>query len=347
LLYLERQPLDTYDDLLAALANAIKLELATIPPYLTALFSISKSGNAAAGAIIRSVVMEEMLHLGLACNILNAVGGCPDLPRSVLSYPSELPMGIGDEPGRPFVVPLTRLSQATIANFMTIEEPEHPIVFPVQRLAALEETQYRTIGQFYLAVGGLIRSLHDQHIFTGDRARQVTGWIGTSFLHAVDSEAAALAAIALIIDQGEGTATSPAADPDELAHYYRFEQIYRELSLVQDTAAPDGYAWGQPPVPLDASGVWPMRDNPPLVPLPAGSEVARVSDQFDGTFTTLIDDLQRTFDGEPSALGAVMTQMHALRIEAQRLMPMLIPGTRETAGPRFGYRPDLVGRRHA
>jgi Ferritin-like len=40
MLYLPRQRLDTIKDLRAALANAIALELSTIPPYLTALFSI-------------------------------------------------------------------------------------------------------------------------------------------------------------------------------------------------------------------------------------------------------------------------------------------------------------------
>ena len=75
MLFLPRQPLDTVADLRTALGNAIKLELGTIPPYLTALFSIKPGANAAAGAIVRSVVIEEMLHLSLACNMLNAVGG--------------------------------------------------------------------------------------------------------------------------------------------------------------------------------------------------------------------------------------------------------------------------------
>jgi hypothetical protein len=104
-----------------------------------------------------------------------------------------------------------------------------------------------------------------------------------------------------------------------------------------DPAAPDGFAWGKPVVPLVDAGVWPMTLNPPDVPLPEGSEVAFVSDQFDATFTTLVDDLQRTFTGQPDRLGAAMAQMHALRVEAQRLMPLPVPGTAETAGPRFLY----------
>jgi hypothetical protein len=336
MLYLRRQPLDTIADLHTALANAIALELGTIPPYLTALFSIKPGANAAAGAIIRSVVIEEMLHLSLACNMLNAVHGCPRLPKAVLRYPSELPMGIGDEPGTPLVVPLARLSQKSIQTFMTIEEPEDPLDFPDARANIAVAADYHTIGEFYAAVGQLMSDLGDD-AFTGAKERQVSGWIGTHYLHPVFRLKDALNAIALIVDQGEGTGTSPAADPDELAHYYRFEQILRRASLNSDPSAPDGYRWGEPAIGLSDNGVWPMIDNPPRVPLPKGSRVGRVADQFDATFTALIDDLQRTFDGAPHVLGSALAQMHALRLEAQALVPLNGPGTDGTAGPRFLY----------
>jgi hypothetical protein len=80
-----------------------------------------------------------------------------------------------------------------------------------------------------------------------------------------------------------------------------------------------------------------MIENPALVPLPDGSEVARQSDQFDLTFTAVLDDLQRTFDGSPQIFGSSVAQMHALRLEAQQLMPMSVPGREGTAGPRFLY----------
>jgi hypothetical protein len=335
MLFLPRQRLETVEDLRTALGNAIALELSTIPPYLTALFSVKPGANAAAGAIVRSVVIEEMLHLSLACNMLNAVGGRPELPAALLRYPSPLPMGIGDEPGKPFVVGLTRLSEASIAAFMTIEEPEHPLEFPDAGLRA-EAADYHTIGEFYAAVAQLMASLGES-VFTGAPERQVTGWIGVGYLHPVYHLDDALKAIELIVDQGEGTATSPAVDPEELAHYYRFEQIQRHATLNRDASRPQGYAWGAPAISLDDEGVWPMIDNPPLVPLPDGAPVTRISEQFDGTFTALIDDLQRTFDGAPHVLGSALAQMHALRLEAQQLMPMEVPGTGGTAGPRFFY----------
>ena len=54
---------------------AMQLEHATIPPYLTALYSIRPGTNADAYHVLRVVAVEEMLHLTLAANVLNAVGG--------------------------------------------------------------------------------------------------------------------------------------------------------------------------------------------------------------------------------------------------------------------------------
>ena len=55
---------------------AIKLEHATLPPYLTALWSI-KDKRHPAYKILRSVVYEEMGHLGIVCNLLTTIGGVP------------------------------------------------------------------------------------------------------------------------------------------------------------------------------------------------------------------------------------------------------------------------------
>jgi hypothetical protein len=275
--------------------------------------------------------------------MLNAVCGRPQLPAALLRYPSPMPLGIGDEPGKEFCVSLARLSQDSIKTFMTIEEPEQPIKFR-DRSRRAEAPGYHTIGEFYAAVGELAQSLGED-VFSGDGRRQVTGWIGVHHLHSIHDLEGALKAIKLIVDQGEGTTKSPAADPEELAHYYRFEQIQLHRTLNPDPSEPKGYAWGGPVIPLDDDGVWPMIDNPPLVPLPDGSPVARASDQFDATFTALMNDLQRTFDGAPHILGSTLAQMHALRLEAQRLMPMEVPGRDGTAGPRFLYVDEVPGLR--
>ena len=76
----------------------MQLEHGTIPPYLTALYSMHPGTNSDAFHVIRVVVVEEMLHLTLAANIMNAVGGTPDLTRPdfVPNYPAYLPDGETD-----------------------------------------------------------------------------------------------------------------------------------------------------------------------------------------------------------------------------------------------------------
>ena len=62
------------------LQMAIQVEHSTIPLYLSSLYSIKDSGSWPA-TLIRSVAIEEMLHMTVAANILNAIGGHPAIDR--------------------------------------------------------------------------------------------------------------------------------------------------------------------------------------------------------------------------------------------------------------------------
>ena len=71
-------PLDTMDDLRRWLQNAVILELATIPTYLSGLYSIKPEArfkNTYVYDLISSVVIQEMQHLSLAANVLLSIGG--------------------------------------------------------------------------------------------------------------------------------------------------------------------------------------------------------------------------------------------------------------------------------
>ena len=59
------------------LQRALELELATIPPYMICLLSIKLPGNREVAEILRGVMVEEMLHMVLVSNVLNAIGGQP------------------------------------------------------------------------------------------------------------------------------------------------------------------------------------------------------------------------------------------------------------------------------
>src|SRR5690606_18676489 len=68
---------------------AIELEHSILPSYLCALYSVDVDRNVEAAQVLTSVFVEEMLHLALAANLLNAVGGRPtlDAPHLLPGYP--------------------------------------------------------------------------------------------------------------------------------------------------------------------------------------------------------------------------------------------------------------------
>ncbi len=112
--------INTLDDLHDYLDHAMRIEHATIPPYLLALYSIQPGTNLDATQVLRVIVVEEMLHLTLAANLLNAVGGKPNLtvPGFVPKYPAYLPDGEDD-----FQVHLQAFSEETVDTFLKIEAP--------------------------------------------------------------------------------------------------------------------------------------------------------------------------------------------------------------------------------
>ncbi|NEO02042.1 MAG: hypothetical protein F6K50_43715, partial [Moorea sp. SIO3I7] len=96
----EPKYIKTVEKLHEYLKYAMQVEHSTIPPYLTALYSLKPGSNLEAFHMIRAVVVEEMLHLTLAANVFNAVGG--DMTGVLTNldfiptYPTKLPGGIGD-----------------------------------------------------------------------------------------------------------------------------------------------------------------------------------------------------------------------------------------------------------
>lgn len=317
-----------------ALQHAIMLEHATIPAYLCALYSIEDGSNVEAADIIRSVVMEEMLHMVLAANVLNAVGGEPSLDHAgfVPRYPTQLPYSDGR-----LVVGLRRFSPEAVATFLAIERPE-----PAGARPLLEG--YDTIGQLYAGVELELRSIGPA-VFTGHADRQIGpgrfyyGGAGEPVVvHDLDS---ALAALDLVVDQGEGLDHTIHEAPhrlgDELAHYFRFRQIavgyhYRESDVAN--APPTG-----PRLTVDWDAVLPMRDDPTVDRLRPGSEVRRLSEGFNRTYGALLGCLHRAFNGEPERLVAAVPLMYDLRYQAVALMRIPCSPDGRTAGPSFEWPP--------
>ncbi len=328
------------------LQAAIELEHATIPAYLAAYYSIKPGQNASAAAILRSVVVQEMLHMTIAANILNAVGGSPELdkPGFIPVFPGPLPMGIHSG----LNVGLHKLTRGLVADlFMEIEEPEVPLDIPVAepataRFAALgaEPVEYATIGLFYDAIVDKIREL-GQGAFTGDPSRQVVDatWFPADQLFAVETVEDAARAVQVIVEQGEGTRTSPDDGDLEPAHYYRFAEIVNGRELVRDPQQPVGWSYSGAPVGVDPAGVWNVLDDPKTVDYPVGSRARTLADQFNVAYTNLLRALERTFDGDHGNLKVAIGLMYELRLTASVLVSTPLPATRYQAGPTFEYTP--------
>ncbi|MGW2192971.1 ferritin-like domain-containing protein, partial [Streptosporangium sp. NPDC001682] len=330
----------TLDSLREHLQWAIELEHATLPPYLCALYSLDPERNPEAVEVVSSVFAEEMLHLALAVNLLNAIGGRPrlDTPRMLPPHPRPLPHG-----DRSLELSLVPFGAEALEMFLRIEQPAPPG-------APAEDDDYETIGQFYAAIEQGLRHLCDRlgerKVFSGDPARQVNA---AHFRHtagrliAVDGLKSALAALEEIVEQGEGTAHGEVwdgdqdvfhPDRDEVAHYYRFQELklgrrYRRGDTPQ--SGPTGEAiW------VDPAGVLPMRRNPR--PADPGSAIRIAQDEFNHTYCAILHLLEQAFNGSPKLLAVATSTMYALKAQARALMRMP-DGEGTTAGPTFEYVP--------
>ncbi|MFI7703984.1 ferritin-like domain-containing protein [Nonomuraea sp. NPDC049480] len=331
-------PIATLDSLREHLQWAIELEHATLPPYLCALYSLDPERNPEAVEVVGSVFAEEMLHLALAANLLNAVGGRPrlDTPQMLPPHPRRLPHGDLELSLLPF-------GAEALEMFLRLERPAPPG-------APAQSDGYETIGQFYDAIEQGLRHLCDRlgerALFRGDPARQVSG---AHFRHtagrliAVDGLASALAALEEIVEQGEGTSRAEVWDGDqnvfhpdreEAAHYYRFQEL-KIGRRYQRGDTPQSGPTGEP-LRVDLVGVRPMRRNPRLSDHAPGSAIRTAQEEFNHTYCAVLHLLEKAFNGSPKLLSVATGTMYALKAQAQALM--LMPGEDgTTAGPTFEY----------
>jgi CDGSH-type Zn-finger protein/uncharacterized Fe-S cluster protein YjdI len=335
--------IETVEDLRQHLQWAIELEHSTLPPYLTALYSIKDGTNQEAVEIIHSVFIEEMLHLTLAANILNAVGGAPNLdhPGIMPSYPTFLAHS-----NEAFQVGLTKFSKEALETFLLIERPGEHDGLP-------EDDNFETIGQFYEAIEEALKrmaaELGEDVLFSGDPARQVTDALyygGSGRIIAVTDLASALHALEEIVEQGEGLQHQEIWDGDrdmfhpereEVAHYFRFNELYVGRHYTLGDTPQSGPTGG--PVSVDWDGVYDMRPNPTTADYPDGSPIREQMEEFKHAYTAVLHLLHECFNGSPRLLAVATGLMYGLKDEAVKLMELDSGDGRTTVGPPFEWVP--------
>jgi hypothetical protein len=341
-------PIRTREQLARHLQWALSVELSTIPPYLCALYSI-QDRSTAAGDVMRDVVIEEMLHMSLVSNLMNAIGARPSLAAEYVPlYPGYMPHHAA---GGPFIQ-LQPLSAALARSvFMAIEQPESTPKAPA------EGDRFATIGQFYKAIeDGFERcSSEDPALFardTGFQRADIYVGAGGGELVVVHDLAGAKRALTEITEQGEGAPLArpplPGEEPFgaydhygmrpdgtygpivgtpwELSHYRRFEQL----------------ATGE----VDIPTTYPMAPNPRAADLAA--PVRDLSELFDACYTLVLLALERTFtsaDTDGAFFGQAFPIMQtALPALATVLVQTPVnlsadPGLGPNTGPAFVHRP--------
>ena len=323
-------------DVQHCLQKALELEFYTIPLYLTALYSIKDGHNRQVYDLIRSVVMQEMLHMLQVANLLIAVGGRPtiDSASAAPSYPAKgLPGGVLPQ----LEVSLQKASLDHIHKvFMAIEYP-HEIINAHNNIDVIHK---QTIGQLYGEIENCLKQ-HGDRVFLPNRTSFQINWpYSNDYGHVfvVKDIASAEEAVNEIVEQGEGMQPG---DPhsnrrEDLAHFFKFQEIVcgRELEFH----GVSNYSFTGPPIPFDEKGVWPMRDNPGSKGLKPGTKVYNRARVFHQTYRSLLRKLDDVFGGNPKGVSDAMSIMESLMLQMKALMAMPVEGSETvTCGPVFEY----------
>jgi Ferritin-like len=320
-------------DLYPWLQNAIELEHSTIPPYLTAMFSLKPGKNDEIARLIHSIVVEEMLHMTIASNVLIAIKGTPAINKAdfIPKYPGPLPMSVG---GKDFIVGIEAFSIPLVENiFMKIEEPEKPI--PVQKTLAAVVPDFATIGEFYDALKKKLAEFGNS-IFVAPPSQQVSQWFDDKRLFPIVDVASADRGIDIIVQEGEGTSTDPFQSPGDPAHYYKFGEIAAGKKIVPKPGG--GYVYGGVAIPFDAAAVYPMKPNPKLANFAPDTQARERAEAFDLAYSSLLNALHTAFNGQPDRINVAIGLMYELKMIAVSLMQTPIgDGSSQTAGPTFEY----------
>lgn len=301
-----------------ALQSAVELELSTLPPYFCGAWAL-KDQSSEAAALIKSIALDEMGHLGLACNLLTATGVQPKIfdGYDEIVYPGQLPGGVRPkcdptffpcDPNFQVVLGFNDFHSFT-QMCMQIEYPEDPV--PRPRLFELDEETFPSIGEFYDAVLMAFQDLDGTFPYQTERQLQ------NDFPEVVviNNLKEATAAIESIQKQGEGSSRFPFVDPEKtkLAHFYTFGELYFRKKYVFDETTQTGDWKGE-----DVT----LPDVFPMTPVPPGGYTSGPSEvgDCDKSFTLMLQQLDQAWAGVSGALDQAVGSMFNLRTKAIGLL---------------------------
>jgi ferritin-like protein len=275
------QGIKSVQDLADHLYVAAQVELSTIPPYLFAAYSLRTSGHSQwsvpLGALrtLLGISIEEMLHLALVRNLMVAIGHGNDIKfydeKFIPTYPSKMMHRYNpDDPdGAEVTLTLDRLSKAQAKLFSRIEMPDKiDSAADVHTAHPEKPGQYTSLGAFYRSVEDGFKGLHSKIKWdTASARKQYKRAFWNQYghgkpirVHDLDS---ALAALEIIIEQGEGTVGEHKRYPvtpgiEEYTHYEKFLRIHQG---VEGIGAVNGEKKNEIDID-DSKAAWPVVTNP-------------------------------------------------------------------------------------
>lgn len=293
----------------ALLQTALTLEFATVPPYLSAAYSLKRENQEISHLIVRSA-KEEMLHMTVVANLMNAIGISPDIVAATPSYPYDL-----DMLANPIRLDLKSFSLDLVEKvFMQIETPEEPVDFSTAGLRA----KPTTIGLFYNQIIDIIRDDLIPDLFANAEHnvyKQIEvdpNFTSIKYLSNSDSgeyplasdfnfiirdKTSAIRHLEWVVDQGEGAAElDPLTAEGIPGHYYRFESILEGKYLIKDVTAEKGFWFSGGDLPFVKTAAYQFVDNAKAQDFSGHEFVCEEMSYFNEQYTRMVDLLQSAFN---------------------------------------------------
>lgn len=307
------------EELIYLLTEAAEFEHAVMCTYLYAQWSLKRDESEGITSeekaaidrwrgLMRSVAVEEMLHLALVNNLLASIGAAPHLTRPDFPIPEgHFPADVD--------LHLAPFNKKTLGHFVYIERPEgigiqdgkgfsHESHYPraiCPDLLTPTTRNYATQGHLYhgiaQAILRLAERLGEDGLFVGHGEAQMgSAEFPLPGLVKVKNVDSAMRALEAIVEQGEG---APAYRED--SHYARFALVYAELQALK-AARPE------------FEPAMPAATNPVLTEFSTRGDVMRVSDPLarkvvdlgNATYALMTQTLAQI--GAPAPLAAGLRQ---------------------------------------
>ena len=354
------------EPLIYMLCAAAELEHALMCEYLFAAFTLKRSTDEGlsedqVSAVDRwrqtllMVAKQEMLHLAINCNLVNALGASPHLSRPNLPQPAKhYPSGVR--------LQLLPFGEQALRHFLYLERPEDMDFDDAEGLAAVECAvpvmsereiaphlqEFATVGHLYRSIEAgfrhLAQKMGEDQLFvvsaSGQAGGDLFGWSQLRPITCVDD---VVQAIETIVEQGEG----PRGDWRE-AHFGRFLGVLDEY-LAMCTANP-GVEFARPVLPALVRS---PEDGEPadLITDPKSAAVADLGNvAYEVLLQLLYRLLSRVDENDEQmkilsqvAVGLMFDVIEPLG-EILTMLPVGAEHPGRTAGPSFElfYQPDYL-----